>query len=415
MQGSTETSLPSTTSDVEFSRGEETDVLLKQLAIQLDKFFTVLNPEDCKEALLILQTYFKNIDLQPHDEKNRQIDLNDRMFYCKVWQYPVSREFMKMSGWEVEGASIKLKNDSCIQIVLQLLKEKLESSWILRVFQRVLTVKQFETLTSAILSKNIAEICHLLQCCSISSAGRVYCEDKSSMNLLLAAVTTHQSNIVKLLVRCYNVNPYEVDPLCNYQRPCIFQIFHQESEAFIIDFLSAMYTINVCAKNDGFTLLHTAVLANCLQVLSSLFSKNCKAPCLKPTDDKRRTSLHLAYLYGNTEMATFLLQHGADESATDIYGKTPFDYINGEPHLVAYSQHIQNTRKIHSNPFSIEYNFYIKLLGHGIDPEQATALTMKEFSWLLRERPIPPRSPNVDLNVILKDLAHFLVTRPTNA
>ena len=412
---STETSLPSTTSVVEYAKVEETDVLLKQLAKQLDKFFTALNAEDCKEALLLLQTCFKNIDLHPHDEKYRQLDLNKKTFYCKVWQYPVCQEFMKMSGWEVEGTFIKLKNDSCIQTVLRLLKEKLENSWILRDFQGVLTIKQFKALTSAILTKNIIEIGQLLQCCGISSAGRVYCEDNSSMNLLFAAVTTHQSKMVRLLVKYYNVNPYEVDPHCNDQRPCIFQIFHQQSEAFINDFLSAIYSIDICAKNDGFTLLHTAVLTNCLKVLSSLFSQDCKAPCLKHTDSKGRTSLHLAYLYGNTEMATFLLQHGADESAIDIYYKKPFDYINGDPDLSAYSQLVQNTRKIHSNPFSIEYNYYIKLLGHGFSLEQATLLTMEEFSWLQEERPIPPQSLNVDPNVILKDLAHFLVTRPTNA
>lgn len=320
---------------------------------------------------------------------------------------------MKMSGWKVEDTSIKLKDDLYIQIVLQLLERKLASSYIQKDFQGVLTVRQFETLISAVFAKNIIEIDELLQHCGISSAGRVWCEDKSSVNLLFAAVTTHQCNIVKLLVKRYKVNPYEVDLQDNSKRPCIFQIFHQESENFVIQFLSSLYTVDVCARLDGFTLLHTAVLTNCLKVLSFLFSKNCKVDCMKCTDNQRRTSLHLAYLYGNTEMVKFLLENGADETALDIYGKIPLDYVDGDPELVAYSKLVQNTRKIHSNPFSIEYNYYIQLLDHGIGPEQAVSFTVKEFNWLQEERPTPPPQPQcVNQATILEDLAHFLIDRP---
>ena len=398
------------------SQNESDDVLVKQLAIQLDKFFTQLNPVDCKEALFTIQTCFRNIDLHPHYEKYRQIKLSNSKFYSKVWQHPVGEEFMKMSGWEVEDASIKLKNNSSIKTLLQLLKAKLDSSFMKRDFRGVLTIKQFEALTSAVLTKDITETNELLQYCGVSSAGRVYCEDGSSMNLLLAAITTHQCNIAKLLVKYYKVDPYAVDPHAvdphsSNQKPCILQIFYQQPESFIIQFLSSLYSINVCAKFDGLTILQTAVSTNCLQVLSFLFTKDCRISCLRYTDDERRTSLHLAYLYGNTEMAALLLDNGADETALDIYGKTPLDYIDGDPKLIAHAQHIQSTRKIHSNPFSIEYNYYIKLLDHGFDTEQATILTMKEFNWLQKEGPNPPQ-PQVDQAIILKDLAHYLITRP---
>ena len=386
-------------------------MLVKQLTVQLDEFFTQLNPVDCKEALFTIQTCFRNIDLYPHDEKYQQIKLSNNKFYSKVWQQSVSEEFMKMSGWEVEDASIKLKNNSSIKIVLQLLKAKLDSSFIKKDFQGVLTIKQFEALTSAVLAKDITKTNLLLQYCGVSSVGRVYCEDGSSINLLLAAVTTQQCNIAKLLVKEYKVDPYAVDPHSSNQKPCILQIFYQQPESFIIQFLSSLYCIDVCAKVDGFTILHTAVSTNCLQVLSFLFTKDCRISCLRYTDDERRTSLHLAYLYGNAEMAALLLGNGADETALDIYGKTPLDYVDGDPELIAYAQHIQSTRKIHSNPFSEEYNYYIKLLDHGIDPEQATILTMKEFNWLQKEGPNPPQ-PQIDWAIILKDLAHFLITRP---
>lgn len=366
---------------------------------------------------MTIQTYFKNIHLHPHDEEYQQINLNNRTFYSKVWQYPVGEEFMKMSGWKVEDASIKLKNDSCIETVLQLLKEKLESSLIKWAPQELLTITQFKALTSAVLTKNITETRKLLQYCGVSSAGRVYCKDGSSMNLLLAAVITHQCNIVELLVGCYNVNPHIVDPHISNQMPCIFHIFHQQPEGFIIQFLLSLQTIDVCAKVDGFTLLHTTVLTNSLEVLSLLFLKdyrNSKTTCLNHTDNESRNSLHLAYLYGNTKIAALLLENGADATALDIHGKTPFDYIDGDPKLIAYAQHVQSTRKIHNNPFSIEYNHYIKLLDRGINPEEATFLTVKEFNWLQKEGPTAPR-PHVDQAIILKDLAHFLVTRPCSS
>ena len=157
--------------------------LSKQLDKQLDKFINSLNHGDCKEALLTLHTCFKNIDSYPHDEKYRQIKLNNKKFYSKVWQYHDGEEFMKMSGWKVEEASIKLQDDSCIDIVLQLLKTKLESADIQKDFQGVLTTRQFEALTSAVFDGNVAEINRLLQHCGITNAGRVYCEDGSSINL----------------------------------------------------------------------------------------------------------------------------------------------------------------------------------------------------------------------------------------
>ena len=385
---------------------------LNRLTKQLDKLIASLNPEECKSTLLTLQKCFKNIYLYPQHDAYCQIKLSNKTFYNKIWKYPDGEVFIKMSGWEVEGDYVKLKDTSCIHIVLQLLKKKLGSSHTQKEFQGVLTVSQFENLTSAVLAKDTAAIDKLLQCCGITNAGRVYCQNGSSINLLMAAVATHYSEMVELLVDCYDVNPFAVDPDSKNPRPCMFQIFHQAPETFIIEFLAALGFINVCVKDDGFTLVHTAVLTNALEVLAFMY-ENYRIIRPNDTDDKKRTSLHLAYLYGNAEMAEFLLEIGADETALDIYGKRPFDYIDGDPELVAYSRYIQNTRKIHDDPYSIEYNYYIKLLKHRIDPEQAVSLTMKEFTWLEEESPTRPR--RTDRNKILEDLAQFLIDRPINS
>lgn len=409
---------PSATQDPEYAKAKSSlskDELTKaesMLAKQLDKLVASLNPEDCNKTLLTLQTCFKNIALYPHDDTYRQIKLSNKAFCSKVWRHPDCEVFMKMSGWEVEGTNIKLRDDSYIQIVLQLLKTKLQSGHIQKEFQGLLTVKQFKSLTSAVLAEDLAEVDRLLQCCGISSAGRVYCEDKSSMNLLTAAVTTHQSDLVELLVDYYGVNPYADDHHGNNRRPCMFQIFHQAPEAFIIAFFSALGFINVCIKDiDGFTLVHTAVLTNSLEVLSFLF-ENFGIIRVNDKDNNGRTSLHLAYLYGNTEMAEFLLEKRADEMALDNFGKKPSDYITGDPTLMAYSKYVQRTRKIHDDPYSIEYNYYIKLLKLPMDPELAVSLTMKEFTWLEEERPTRPR--RTDKDKIKADLAQFLIEKPTH-
>ena len=62
------------------SRDEEILQKRNLLLKQLDKLITSLSPEDCKHALTTLQICFKNIALHPHDDKYRQIKLNNKAF-----------------------------------------------------------------------------------------------------------------------------------------------------------------------------------------------------------------------------------------------------------------------------------------------------------------------------------------------
>ena len=43
-----------------------------------------------------------------------------------MWQYPAGKELMKMSGWVVEGDHVRLRDDSCVQIVLTIISHKLQ-------------------------------------------------------------------------------------------------------------------------------------------------------------------------------------------------------------------------------------------------------------------------------------------------
>ena len=379
---------------------EKEDMLLKQL----DKLMCSLNSEDYKQTLLTLQICFKNIDLHPHDDKYCQMKLNNKKFCSKVWQYPAGEEFMKLSGWEVEGNLIKLKDDSYVRIVLKLLKTRQECIHM----EGVLTVNQFEALTLAVVNEQIKEIERLLQHCGITNAGRVFCEDGSSMNLLFAAITTHQANIVELLVRKHNVDPHIVDCHSNIQKPCLFRIFHETSEDFIIEFIRAAGVINVCLEHKGYNFLQTAVLTNCLKVVSLLFERLSMAERVNETDMHERTLLHLAYLSRNPEMVQLLLKNDADQTATDIYWKKPYDYVKGDPKFVDYSKYAQNSRKIHDDPLSVEFNNYIKLLMTGLDRKQAVSNTMEKFelTWLKEKQPIHLQHTNRE--TFTKDLASFL-------
>ena len=57
----------------------------KRLVKQLDKLIDSLSFEDGKNTLLTLQTYFRNIYFDPHNEIYRQIKLNNKAFCSKVW------------------------------------------------------------------------------------------------------------------------------------------------------------------------------------------------------------------------------------------------------------------------------------------------------------------------------------------
>ena len=69
-------------------------------------------------------------------------------------------------------------------------------------------------------------------------------------------------------------------------------------------------------------------------------------------DDHLHTSLHLAYLYGYTQIAEYLIHRGADVYAVDSSGHTPYEYINGIPDFVKNIEFIQNLRKIHHIPYT---------------------------------------------------------------
>ena len=98
------------------------------LAQQLRKLTASLTPQDQEATLSTLRRISDNIIQYPNDDNYRQIKLTSTTFSSKVWQYPAGEELMKMSGWVVEGDHVRLRDDSRIQIVSQLLKQDLKDT-----------------------------------------------------------------------------------------------------------------------------------------------------------------------------------------------------------------------------------------------------------------------------------------------
>ena len=352
---------------------------------QLDKLVTSLNPKDQEATLLTLRRIFDNIIQHPNDDKYCQIKLTDEGFNSKVWQYPAGEKLMKMSGWVVDDDHVRLKDDSCVQIVSQLLKSFLSSSATGVV---PFPDDEFHVLIKAFYNGDIACIQKLLKSSHISPDGRVYSESGPSFRLLHAATIAQQIDIVKLLLTDYSMDPYVVNMRDNTSLPFIEYIFYIAPQSFIIEVSKYCGVKRDFKSTEGSSLLHIAVMLNCFDVVCFLLEEYSDVD-VNVTDDGLQAPLHLAYIHGHIQIAEYLIQCGADVYAVDTYGCTPYEYINGDPDFIKFSEYFQNTRKIHHIPFSIEHCYYVNLINIGIDDEEAVSITMEQFPSLKEDGPTP--------------------------
>ena len=378
---------------------------------QLNKLVISLSPKDRKATLSTLKWIFDNIIQYPNDDmyNYHQIKLTSKTFTNKVWQYPAGEELMKMSGWAVEGDHVRLIDDSCVQIVSQLLKSFLISSATGVV---PFPDDEFQVLIKAFYNGDIACIQKLLKVSHISPNGRIYSESGSSLYLLDAATITQQLDIVKLLLTSYSMDPYVVSMSDNEGDdkpiPYIWYFFIYAPQSFIIAALKHCGVKADFKTADGYSLLHYAVMLNCFDVVSFLLEKCSGIDVNITTDDEYlQTPLHIAYLYGHTQIAQYLIQHGADVYAEDSDGLAPYEYIDGDPNCIKDSEYLQNKRKIHHFPYSIEHYCYMKLINIGVDDEEAVYLTMKLFPSLKEDGPTQLYH-NIDHASALKEFTQFI-------
>ena len=211
-----------------------------------------------------------------------------------------------MSGWVVEGDHVRLRDNSCVQIASQLLKSFLSSSATAVV---PFPDDEFQVLIKALYNGDIACIQKLLKASRISPNGRIYSESGSSLNLLQAATIGQQLDIVKLLLTDYSMDPYVVNMSDDISYPYIEYIFYYAPQSFIIAIMKWCGVKSDLKAIEGDSLLHLAVALNCFDVVCFLLEE-CSGIDVNVTDeddDYLYTPLHVAYLYGHTQIAQYLI------------------------------------------------------------------------------------------------------------
>ena len=352
-----------------------------------------------------LRKIFDNIIQHPNDDKYRQIKLANKTFISKVWRYPACEELMKMSGWVVEDDHVRLRDDSHVHIVSQLL-ESLDGK---KSFITKYPLDEYEVLISAVLNSKTTVIQNLLKPCNISSAGMIYCEDGSSTNLLHSAILSQKIDVVELLVKEYSASPYDYDDSGGL---CIVSVFGKAPQLFIIRFLRICgVKASFNAGSTSFNLLEIAVSVYCFKVVRFLVEE-CRVDVNLYNNDLN-TSLHYAYMAGHIDIAEYLIQHGADVMAVNSEGHTPHEYYDGIPWAIDYSKTVQSSRIIHNVPGSPEYLNYIKLCNIGIGPEEAVTLTMQQFPSLTEDGPTQPHH-DVDHTSFSKESPEYITKRSPN-
>ena len=370
---------------------------------QLNKLVISLSPIDQEATLSTLKRIFDNIIQHPNDDKYHQIKLTSKTFTSKVWQYPAGEELMKMSGWVVEGDHVRLRDDSYVQILSQLLKLFMSSSATGVV---PFPDDEFQVLIKALYNGDIACIQELLKVSHISPNGGIYSESGSSLNLLEAATIGQQLDIVKLLLTDYSMDPYVMSMRDDRSLPYIQYIFYCAPQSFIIAIMKHCGVKSDFKTIVGDSLLNFAVMSDCFDVVSFLLEE-CSGIDVNATDDGLYTPLHAAYLCGHAQIAQYLIQHGADMYAVDSNGHTPYEYIDGDPDSIKQSEYLQNRRKIHHIPCSIERCYFMKLMNIGIDDEEAVSLTMEQFPSLKEDGPTQPHH-DIDHASALKEFTQYI-------
>ena len=354
---------------------------------------------------MTLGRIFDNVILYPNDEKYHQIKLASKVFSRKVWQYPACKELMKMSGWVVEGDHVRLKDRSYVQIASQLLHKSLLSNSSSATGVVPFPDDKFQVLIEALSSGDIPCIQNLLNVRHISPDGRIFSESGCPLHLLYTATIPQKIDTVKMLVRDYSMDPYVTSVVNNSPVSYIECMFWHAPQSFIIEVMKFCGVKAGFRSRDGFSLLHCTVYANCFDVAHFLLEE-CSDIDVNVTDLVFRTPLHIAYLCGHTQIAQYLIQRGADVCAMDMVGCTPYDHIDGDPDWIKDAEHLQNSRKIHHLPYSLEHCHFMKLINLGYDEEVAVSLTMERFPSLRDGI----TQPNIDYASALKEFTQFITS-----
>ena len=191
------------------------------------------------------------------------------LYNSNVWQYPAGEELMKMSGWIIlENDRVRLRNDSRVEIVSQLLKSFLPFS---ATGVDPFSDKEFQVFIKALYNGDTPCIKKLLKVSHISTDRTIYSKGGSSLNLLKAATIAQQLDIVKLLLTDYSMDPYVtvINMSENESMPYMEYTLYYAPQSFIIAIMKYC-GVKSDFKLTGYSLLHFAVIFNCFDVVCFL-------------------------------------------------------------------------------------------------------------------------------------------------
>ena len=241
----------------------------------------------------------------------------------------------------------------------------------------------------------------------ISPNGRIHSESGFSFNLLEAATIAQQLDIAKLLLTDYSMDPYVMSMRDDISLPYIEYIFCYAPQSFIIAIMKYCGVKANFKTTQGISLLHYGVGFNCFDVVRFLLEE-CGDVDVNVTNDHLWTPLHLAYHYGYTQIAEYLIQNGADVYAVDSYGHTPYEYIDGHPDLLRIQSILKTEDKYIIFLTALNTAIvYRKLINIGIDEEKAVSLTMEQFPLLNEDSPTQPHH-DIDYASALKEFTQLI-------
>ena len=377
------------------------------IAKQIGNLVTSLSPKDREATLSTLRRIFNNIIQHPNDDKYRQIKLTSKVFSSKVWQYPAGEELMKMSGWVVEDDNVRLRDDSHVQIVSQLLKQDFKSASYS--FDTILDKRHrtddHQSTSTDIDYSSLPKCCALTKDIASNIILAIECGDgillkkllkpyhnccvksmqvAESLSITAFAFMVRQIGIARILVNEYGV---DVNITNEDGSPCL-RLFDgcdstEPCQSLIIQFIKE-FKINV-HKHTYLTALHLAVLHKLFSVIKFLV-EDCKIDinCISSMPDGG-TPLHMAYGMGEKNIARYLIEHGANLEAMDNSGRKPKDYEFYESSYILTSKFLFKRRLIHKTILSLGFFHFRRLCKQGISEIEAVDLTLEKFPSLQKD------------------------------
>ena len=399
---------------------------MEALSQLVDKIVDSVSPEDLEATLSTLRKIFNNIIQHPNDDKYRQIKLANKTFNSKVWRYPACEELMKMSGWVVEDDHVRLRDDSHIHIVSQLLGRKETNVQHTSQFSakkpdtEMFVPPEDETvvIVNAIRYGMGNKVKQVLSQYNTSDVRCMWLLGESP--LIFSAFRARQIGVARILIEEYGIDANASD---GKGSPCFLELFSgcdssDACQSLIIEFIKE-FKLHVCTGGQPLSAIHLACLLKLFTVLRYLVEK-CQVPINQPISNHKvdvngGTALHIAYGINEVEIAQYLIQHGANSDIKDSDGKKPQEYmlysgqrVRDTTNFYSKSSNFFIKRsKIFRNFASKELYYFQQLCNSGTPAYEAVNLTLEIFPELNKEA-THAQPPDLEATPTMNKLNHYI-------